>query len=135
MASTEKRNISITLRRTGGPYGDETSSYDVTFSPSDMTVRELIAYVVSNSNLGSEKNGWWGRFYCMTHRTDPVGDFLEYRDGEMFLPKYSYLSEKAQRANDEKAKKLLSEILDKRITGLKAHGGWGAMDYRVWVED
>lgn len=130
--SDEKRNVSIELTKTGGPYGDETSSYDVAFSPSNLTVRELLEYVVENSKRGSESNGWWGVFRYQPSSGGSSEAFMEYADCKVLYPRIFYGPQKDHR---EKCDKIFCKIRNARVKEIKAHGGWGSMDYTIWVED
>lgn len=87
---------------TGGPYGDATSNYNITF-PKGMTVSQFIAAALKEDNK-------WGEFKL----DNCFGQVLaEYNGGEI----YSHCID------------FVTKWRDKTIIEAKANGGWGNMDY------
>lgn len=96
----------FTLKHIAGPFGDETSRYEVYFDK-PTTVAEFIVEVLKN------RSQEWGTF--------SLGwtiSFIKYRYG-----KYLFTNEA-----------LFNEIKNKKIVSAKASGGWTAMDYILEVE-
>lgn len=93
----------LNFERTGGPYGDATSSYDVTV-PEGMTLEEFIKAVLEErpDEWGDIKLGW---------DKDPL---IEYNRGNLYNPHRS-----------------LSENLNKELVEVKANGGWSLMTYII----
>ena len=94
---------------TGGPYGDETSTYDV-FLERPCTVREFVEEVLRNDRE-------WG--YIGIHKEGSIfGDpQCEYKYGKLITDP------------------LPEEYLDKMVVKCKAGGGWSRMDFRIYVEE
>ena len=92
---------------TGGPYGDATSSYDVSV-PKGMTLEEFIKAILDEhpDEWGDIKLGW-GK--------DPL---IEYNRGELYNPHPS-----------------LTENLSKEVVEVKASGGWSLMTYIIKLKD
>ena len=108
-------NSPIKFNQTGGPYGDETSSYDIEITKEGLTLRELIDYVISDERE-------WGDI-------DIIGKGQPYdwctEDIDYTVYRLSYKHGKVLEDN------IPEEIKDKAIPECKAHGGWSLMDYRV----
>lgn len=92
---------------TGGPYGDATSSYDISF-PEGMTLEEFIKAVLDEKpkEWGEIRLGWGG----------PA--LVEYKHGNLFYPS-----------------KELSENLNKEVVKAKSNGGWSLMNYILELKD
>ena len=91
---------------TGGPYGDETSSYDIILPEGDVvTVEEFIEQI-----LIDEPNEWGSIYNGMR---EVIADYkrgeVTFRDG-------------------------YDSIKDKKISSAQAHGGWSRMDYYLNLE-
>ena len=88
--------------KTGGPYGDESCTYDIKLLR-NITLKEFVNIVVSDTKE-------WG-YICL-------GSFLskkriEYRWGEIL------------------SNTLPSESLNKEIESVTSNGGWSRMDYYI----
>lgn len=112
---------SIQFKNTGGPYGDATSAYEV-LVPTGTTVREFIIYIRDRYSV---EHNEWGKF-SYNH---PFNDFLSYNRGKLFFEYYPSGVPK------DKCQSVLDEIADKKIVKIKAHGGWSAMDYTLYLEE
>lgn len=113
--------MNIKFEKTGGPYGDATSNYNV-IVPSGTTVREFIRYIRDEYSV---KHGEWGEF-AYNH---PFNKFLSYNRGSLFFEESEYGTPK------EKCQPILDEIIDKKIAKIKANGGWSAMSYTLYLEE
>lgn len=89
-----------------GPFGDATSAYEVMF-PEDMTVLDFIACVLE------EFPKEWGEF--------SVGwkDIVEYNRGT-----YKIIN-----------KELFDEVKNKKMSSVKANGGWTLMTYYIEIKE
>ena len=112
----------LDFKHVGGPYGDCTSIYEVTF-PEGMTVGEFITYIIGDYSVNSHDT--WGRFELYRDGTYP-DEFLAYKQGKIFFDT-KYRSSDIQLA-------IFTEIVNKKITRIKAHGGWSRMDYTLYIE-
>ena len=101
-------NEKFSLIYTGGPYGDETCSYDGHLNQ-PLTVREFIDAVFE------QHPDEWGTIHILNNA---YTKYLEYRYGEI-----KYISSQ------------FNDYLDKKIKSFTAHGGWTAMDYTLELED
>ena len=99
-------NINISFKRTGGPYGDATSNYDVQFHQT-FTVRDFILHILHN------KGDEWGYFIIERERV------VEYSHGRLI-----------ELLNGD----LLYKNLDENVVKITASGGWTRMDYIIYVE-
>ena len=97
----------LNFERTGGPRGDECSSYDVSF-PEGMTLEELIKTILEErpNEWGDIKLGWG------------QSPLIEYSKGRLYNPHSS-----------------LSENLNKEVIKIKADGGWSLMTYILELKD
>lgn len=94
----------FTLKHKAGPFGDETSDYDVIVNKPEATVQDLIEHCLSS--------GEWGYIEIGQHQ-------LEYYDAKpIHTIKYDDIPEK---------------IKQKKIKKVTASGGWSRMDYYVIV--
>ena len=94
---------------TSGPYGDETSKYDVRLKK-EYTVKEFVEKVLLN------KDEW--------------GYIGIYKRCEIFgKPNCEYWKGKLT------TNPLPEEYLDKKIRECKASGGWTRMDYILYLEE
>jgi len=98
-------NKKFSLIYTGGPYGDETSSYDG-YLNQPLTVREFIDAVFE------QHPDEWGRIRIFDDT------YLDYRYDEI-----EFISSQ------------FNEYLGKKIKSFTAHGGWTLMDYSLTLED
>lgn len=103
------------LKQTGGPYGDETSSYDVEIIKEGFTVRELIDYVVNDGREWGDIDiiGKGRPYDWCTEDIDYTVYRLEYKWGKVL------------------SDNIPEEIKDKVIPTCKAHGGWSLMSYDI----
>ena len=97
----------LNFERTGGPYSDETSSYNV-IVPEGMILEEFIKAVLDEKpkEWGEIHLGWGG----------PI--LIEYKHGNLFNPS-----------------KEVSENLHKEVVAVKASGGWSLMNYYLTLKD
>ncbi len=98
----------FSLIYTGGPYGDETCSYDGHLNQ-PLTVREFIDAVFE------QRPDEWGRIRIWNHA---YTSYLEYN--------HKYITYISSQFND---------YLDRKIKSFSAHGGWTLMDYNLVLED
>lgn len=98
-------NKKFSLIYTGGPYGDETCSYEGHLNQ-PLTVREFIDAIFE------QHPDEWGSVYIFNNA------YLEYSCGEI-----KYISSQ------------FNDYLDKKVKSFTAHGGWTAMDYSLVVEE
>lgn len=86
---------------TGGPFGDETSSYEIILpEDEDITVEDFIEQILV------DEPDEWGDIYNGMHKI-----IADYKRGEAtFRDGYD-------------------SIKHKKIISVKAHGGWSMMDY------
>lgn len=98
-------NKKFSLIYTGGPYGDETCSYDGHLNQ-PLTVREFIDAVFEQHPKE------WGTIHIFDDT------YLDYRYGEI-----KYISSQ------------FNDCLDRKIKSFSAHGGWTLMDYILELED
>lgn len=110
--------MKIDFIKKGGPYGDATSSYEVTF-PKGTTLREFIIYITDTYSI---EHGEWGSFSLSN--TGYFGNiFADYKRG-------------AIRKITDKWKSLkIDSFLDSKLTKVIANGGWSNMDYHLYTED
>lgn len=92
---------------TGGPYGDETSTYDV-FLKRPCTVREFVEEVLRNDRE-------WG--YIGIKKKGSLFAECEYKYGKLIT------------------EPLPEEYLNKMVIKCRAGGGWSRMDFIVYVEE
>lgn len=93
----------------GGPYGDETSRYDVSLKR-PCTVREFVEEVLSNER----EWGYIGIYKKGTIFGDPE---CEYKYGKLIT------------------EPLPEEYLNKIVVKCEAGGGWSRMDFLIYVEE
>ena len=98
----------FSLIYTGGPYGDETSSYDG-YLNQPLTVREFIDAVFE------QHPDEWGRIRIWN---SAYTSYLEYN--------HKYITYVSSQFND---------YLNRKIKSFTAHGGWTLMDYNLVLED
>ena len=98
-------NEKFSLIHTGGPYGDEMSTYDGHLNQL-LTVRKFINAVFE------QYPNEWGTIHIFNDT------YLEYCYGEI-----KYISSQ------------FNEYLDKKIKSFTVRGGWYCMDYNLVVED
>jgi hypothetical protein len=108
-----------------GPFGDETSQYSVSFQE-QFTVRDFVLSVLEDSQKENNAHGWWGYFYIVDPHSSISTYIYEYRAGKLFYGKY---------ISAEVADSYYGIHRDKIVTKLTAHGGWGSMDYYIYIED
>lgn len=101
-------NEKFCFELTGGPYGDETCNYNVTF-PENATLRDLFKFI--------SKRNEWGNI----HRRDRCFDRV--------VAKYT------KEGNFLGNPYLLANILDKKLRAVLANGGWSYMSYYVTLEE
>ena len=108
----------------GGPYGDATSKYEVTF-PEGITVREFVSYIVDDYSVNSGDN--WGAFEIHDDNyTFGLVQFLQYNRGKAFYEE--------PWTNKERGEAIFNSIADVRIIKITAHGGWSNMNYILTLE-
>lgn len=98
---------------TGGPYGDETSRYELTFLKPDVTLEELMNYLLT------EMSGEWGYIY------------LQKPDCPWYTGTYKFEYKWGSVVKDDIPSEYRSMILPNKI---KASGGWSRMDYIIPID-
>ena len=95
----------IILTHTGGPYGDECSSYSFTI-PNEMTLKEFVELITNEQpgEWGDIREGWCGKTYA-EYRWGEIKYFVNNPDELIIVPNGT------------------------------AHGGWSRMDYYVKVKE
>lgn len=101
-------NKKFSLIHTGGPYGDETSTYDG-YLNQPLTVREFINAVFE------QYPNEWGEIQVYPR---PYTLRLEYSHKEIV-----YISSQ------------FNDCLDRKIKSFSSCGGWSRMDYTLILED
>lgn len=101
----------LKFKQTGKVRGDCTAPYDVELDK-EYTVGQLIDVILTRAGNLRE----WG--------------YIGIYDGESIFgnPKCEYADARLGNGN------IPSEFLAKKITKVKADGGWSRMDYLIWVE-
>lgn len=99
------------LIQTSRIFGDETSFYDVVLDK-EYTVKEFIDAVLS------ERSDEWGEISISKERCLNASPSIEYRYGNI--------------VSDPT---VMDIVLDRKITSVKAHGGWSLMDYWLGLEE
>lgn len=94
------------FKQCGGPYGDQTRSYNATF-PKGATLRDLMTFI--------SKLDEWGNI----------------RLGDLFGPIIARYDKDKFYGDPEK----LDDIEKKKLNAVHANGGWGAMNYYVTLEE
>ena len=95
------------FEKRGGPYGDETCSYNVTF-PNGATFRDLMKFILKRYEWGDIRLG-----------RSLFGPIVAKYDKDKFY------------GDPEK----LADIEWKRLKAVEANGGWGLMSYYVTLEE
>ena len=114
---------------TGGPYGDECSSYDVSF-PEDWTFEDFIRYMVHTRSIERKE---WGKVSVGSMFS---GHVIEYKCGiaRLYAGERYYDAEKKHECY-ENSVRLYEGNLKKKVVSIYAHGGQSAMDYVVKLEE
>lgn len=99
------------LNHIGGPYGDETSRYDVILGK-EYTVSEFINTVLD------ECKDEWGCIGIHKPRTIFGDPCVDYFHGDF-----------------KTDPSVMDEYANRKIKHVMAHGGWSNMDYRIYLED
>ena len=100
-------NEKFCFELTGGPYGDETCNYSMTF-PENATLRDLFKFI-------SKRNGW-GNIRLGASLFGPI---IARYDKDKFY------------GDPEK----LDDIEKKKLNAVHANGGWSYMSYYVTLEE
>ena len=95
------------FKKCGGPYGDQTWSYNVTF-PKGATLRDLMKFISKLDEWGNIRLG-----------ASLFGPIIARYDKDKFY------------GDPEK----LDDIEKKKLSAVHANGGWGAMNYYVTLEE
>ena len=95
------------FKQCGGPYGDQTRSYNVTF-PKGATLRDLMTFISKLNEWGNIRLG-----------ASLFGPIIASYDKDKFY------------GDPEK----LDDIEKKKLNAVHANGGWGAMNYYVTLEE
>ena len=106
-----------------GPYGDETSKYSVSFRE-QFTVSDFVRSILADSSKTPNSHGWWGQLYIVDPNSNISTYIYEYRAGKLYYGRY---------ISEEVADSYYGIHKDKIVTKLTAHGGWGNMDYYIYV--
>lgn len=100
-------NEKFCFELTGGPYGDETRNYNVTF-PENATLRDLFKFISKRNEWGNIRLG-----------ASLFGPIIARYDKDKFY------------GNHE----TLAVIEDKKLRAVRANGGWSYMSYYVTLEE
>lgn len=102
-----EEKFKFNFKKCGGPYGDQTWSYDVTF-PKGSTLRDLMKFISKLNEWGDIRLG-----------VSLFGPIIARYDKDKFY------------GDPEK----LDDIEKKKLKAVRANGGWGAMSYYVMLEE
>lgn len=103
--------MKIDFKTTGGPYGDATSNYEIIF-PKGTTVREFVKYIVDDYSV---KHGEWGDI----HLGSVLGEkLISYSRGKLTGVGLNF-----------------DKYIDRKITKIRANGGWSCMYYFLLLEE
>lgn len=91
-----------------GPFGDQTSGYEIEFEK-PMTVKQFMDAVIT------ERSGEWGNFAL---KNDWTKKLAEYKHGSITIINDSYYP-----------------AADKTIKSISANGGWSLMSYDIVLEN
>ena len=116
-ATEGPEKIDLTFFKTGGPYGDCTSNYDV-HVPLGTTVGAFISHVIKEHSV---KQGEWGDIIVRPHATDA-------RSWGKKLYSCSY-----SRGESKCDVDLPDDIANREIKAIRANGGWSCMGYDVYI--
>lgn len=100
-------NEKFCFELTGGPYGDETRNYNVTF-PENATLRDLFKFISKRNEWGNIRLG-----------ASLFGPIIARYDKDKFY------------GDPEK----LDDIEKKKLNAVHANGGWSYMSYYVTLEE
>lgn len=100
-------NEKFCFELTGGPYGDETCNYNVTF-PENATLRDLFKFISKRNEWGNIRLG-----------ASLFGPIIARYDKDKFY------------GDPEK----LDDIEKKKLNAVHANGGWSCMSYYVTLEE
>lgn len=100
-------NEKFCFELTGGPYGDETCNYNVTF-PENATLRDLFKFISKRNEWGNIRLG-----------ASLFGPIIARYDKDKFY------------GDPEK----LDDIEKKKLNVVHANGGWSYMSYYVTLEE
>lgn len=100
-------NEKFCFELTGGPYGDETCNYNVTF-PENATLRDLFKFISKRNEWGNIRLG-----------ASLFGPIIARYDKDKFY------------GDPEK----LDDIEKKKLNAVHANGGWSYMSYYVTLEE
>lgn len=100
-------NEKFCFKLTGGPYGDETRNYNVTF-PENATLRDLFKFISKRNEWGNIRLG-----------ASLFGPIIARYDKDKFY------------GDSEK----LDDIEKKKLNAVHANGGWSYMSYYVTLEE
>lgn len=100
-------NEKFCFELTGGPYGDETCNYNVTF-PENSTLRDLFKFISKRNEWGNIRLG-----------------------ASLFGPIIARYDEDKFYGDPEK----LDDIEKKKLNAVHANGGWSYMSYYVTLEE
>lgn len=101
--------------QTSEPRSDCTADYDVQLDK-DYTVRELLETVLTG------QSNEWGTFHLLVCPEEPYwkNPSCEYRRGKRIGTTWT---------------DILISFGDRKIALVKAYGGWGLMDYFIWLDN
>lgn len=100
-------NEKFCFELTGGPYGDETCNYNVTF-PENATLHDLFKFISKRNEWGNIRLG-----------ASLFGPIIARYDKDKFY------------GDPEK----LDDIEKKKLNAVHANGGWSYMSYYVTLEE
>lgn len=122
-------NPYLKVIKSTGPHGDATCWYQIEV-PKDWTMRDFVQYVchdyaVEHQECGTiacGRGGYNDKIIEYSGRGWRGGKASLYTGEQYFTPK-----DKSEQLENSIA--LYNKYIDRKIIGVQANGGWGAMDY------
>ena len=117
-----EKKLKLTFEKTGGPFGDSTSNYNVELSKT-TTVGEFIDYIIRDYSVSKNE---WGSFKIGTGYDTFGKTFLDYNRGKVYIPQ--------NWRENMTATEFYFDIRDEEIDRITANGGWSCMDYTIFLK-